>query len=84
MPGDIRELFLMYASKAGFVYSASAQTPAFHKFAAVCGGEMILSRFPIQRSQEHVYSYALFGDAEADIGVMYAEIQIGPYVENFG
>ena len=35
-----------------------------------------MSRFPIKRQVEHVFSYGLYGDAEAAVGGLYAEIQI--------
>ena len=37
---------------------------------------MILSRFPIVRKAERKFSYGLFGDGDASIGVVYSEIVI--------
>lgn len=42
----------------------------------MCGGELILSRFPIIRSAERKFSYGLFGDADASAGIVYSEIAI--------
>lgn len=66
----------MYAQKAGFFHISSSKSPKLHYTPAVCGGEMILSRFPIEKSSEKVFSYSLFGDAEASIGVVYSEVAI--------
>lgn len=42
----------MYANKAGFIYVTSPTLPSLLVSPMVCGGEMILSRFPIVRRAE--------------------------------
>lgn len=76
LPGSLKEQFLLYAQKAGFAYVSSSSLPQWFHATPTCGGEMILSRFPIVRKAEHKFSYALFGDAEASVGVVYAEVAI--------
>jgi hypothetical protein len=49
LPGSVKQIFILYAQKAGFLYITSAEPPALHHLTSVCGGEMILSRFPILR-----------------------------------
>lgn len=66
----------MYAQKAGFLYVSSSSLPQWYHAHATCGGELIFSRFPIVRKAEHKFSYSVFGDAEASVGVVYAEIAI--------
>jgi hypothetical protein len=76
MPGSMKETFLMYALKAGFLYTATPAMPTLLTSASSCGGELILSRFPIVRKAERQFSYGLFGDAEATVGIIYSEIAI--------
>lgn len=76
LPGSLKEQFILYAAKAGFVHLSSSSLPQWHNATSCCGGEIIFSRFPIVRKAERKFSYCLFGDAEASVGVVYAEISI--------
>ena len=58
------------------MYVAQGSAPQFYSTSSMCGGNMILSRFPIIRSEERVFSTALFEDSSASIGAVYAEIEI--------
>ena len=42
----------------------------------MCSGAMILSRFPIVTSDEHIYSTGQNMGTDATLGAVYAEIQL--------
>jgi len=57
LPGSVKELTMLYAQKAGFMHVARGASANYGSAHCVCGGHAILSRFPIERQAEHVFSY---------------------------
>ena len=76
VPGCFKELMLLYAQKAGFIYNVRSSSPNHFTGQTVCGGTLILSRFPFAQKAEKSYSYAQGSDGEALLGALYAEILI--------
>lgn len=56
------------------MFYACSDTPAFHSLYFADSGLMIFSRFPITKSDFHMFSYGHGGDAEVSRGVLFAEI----------
>jgi len=74
--GTNKESIVAYAQKAGFFYVARAKVPQFYSLEVVCGGTVILSRFPIVAQAEHQFSGVMFSDLDASLGVIHAKIRI--------
>jgi endonuclease/exonuclease/phosphatase family metal-dependent hydrolase len=71
-----KESLLCYAHKAGFIYYATQDCadPLFNSLYVCDSGLVILSRFPILKSDYIPFSLGFGSDSEAKRGCLYAQI----------
>ena len=76
MTGELKEIFVTYAQKAGFLYIAPSNLcqPAHHSLYFCDSGLLILSRFPIVEQDFQQFSLGVFSDGEVKRGVLYSKI----------
>lgn len=73
---EIREIFIQYATKAGFLYIVTDDDPPSGGTYLFDGGLVILSRFPIVSTSTFTYSYGYEADGLCNRGVLYAKIEV--------
>ncbi|CDW89469.1 UNKNOWN [Stylonychia lemnae] len=74
---EIKQLLMLYAQKAGFLYVAETRDPNFSSTYLGDAGIMIVSRFYIKKSQSIQYSFGVGNDGWTRRGVLYTQISIG-------
>ena len=72
------------AKKAGFSYHVSSEAPSLFHNSVIDGGLLIVSRFPIIKSEFRAFNFGIGSDALTLKGVLYALINInGRYLHLF-
>lgn len=72
------------AQKAGFNYHCTSEAPSLFSNCLIDGGLLILSRFPIVKSEFRAYKFGIGSDALSKKGCLYALINInGRYLHLF-
>lgn len=78
--GELKEVAISYAQKAGFLYYAaqSEHCPLPGSAYFTDSGLLILSRFPVVEQDFQVFSVGLFSDSEVKRGSLYAKVEVAP------
>ncbi|KAL7717785.1 sphingomyelin phosphodiesterase [Entamoeba marina] len=83
-----RKEFIKKAKKFGFMYECHLHRPKSFPLFPVDGGCVILSRFPIEKTDQIIYTRGVYSDGLSAKGVLHALVDIGfadysdDYLEN--